>query len=312
MKVSIIIPIYNVEDYLRECLESVLSQTLKEFEIIVINDGSTDNSLSILMEYQNQFEHFILVNQTNKGLSAARNIGLRLAKGEFVYFLDSDDYITSNAMQLCYQEAKINDLDILIFDAKNFSNENLGVVPFFRPCLPTTVLQGGDFFIDFYSSIDYNAAVCYQFFRRSFLLNNDLKFYERIIHEDELFTFESLLMADRVKYVSMPLYYRRIRSGSITTGGVSEEKVLSLILIAREADTFVRNNELKNNDLLKQSVKKAIENFYYFAYYFCDQDNYQALREELRQEIHSRLSTNIELNMQVDASCLFYHRTLYF
>lgn len=92
IKISIIIPVYNVEKYIEECLISVLNQTMKEIEIICINDGSTDNSLKILNNYKNKNENIRIVNQENSGLSNARNVGLSLAKGEYIFFLDSDDF----------------------------------------------------------------------------------------------------------------------------------------------------------------------------------------------------------------------------
>ena len=89
--VSVIIPVYNVEPYLRECLESVIHQTLREIEIICVNDGSTDNSLRVLEEYQGRDDRISVISQDNQGLSAARNCGMRYAGGEYIYFLDSDD-----------------------------------------------------------------------------------------------------------------------------------------------------------------------------------------------------------------------------
>ena len=95
-KISVIIPVYNVEKYLRECLDSLLNQTFKDIEIICVNDGSTDGSLNILNEYASKDSRFIIINQNNQGLSAARNNGLNVAKGDYVAFLDSDDYILNS------------------------------------------------------------------------------------------------------------------------------------------------------------------------------------------------------------------------
>ncbi|MHA7967369.1 glycosyltransferase family 2 protein [Paenibacillus sp. CAU 1782] len=107
LKLTVIIPVYNVEQYLRTCLESVLSQTLNEIEIICINDGSTDHSLSILKHFQSKYEHLIVIDQENKGVGNARNQGLALAKGEFVAFMDPDDYYPNeNVLELLYVKAK--------------------------------------------------------------------------------------------------------------------------------------------------------------------------------------------------------------
>lgn len=105
-KVSVIIPVYNAEKYLRECLDSVVNQTLKEIEIICVDDGSTDGSLTILREYRKKDKRVKVLTQANEGVSAARNRGLLSACGEFVAFLDSDDYIEISAYEISYKEAK--------------------------------------------------------------------------------------------------------------------------------------------------------------------------------------------------------------
>lgn len=103
IKVSIVIPVYNVESYLEECMESVINQSLDDIEIICINDGSTDSSLKILERYESKYNNIIVINQENKGLSASRNIGIRKARGKYIYFLDSDDFINIKSMEKCYK-----------------------------------------------------------------------------------------------------------------------------------------------------------------------------------------------------------------
>lgn len=115
-KVSVIVPVYNVEKYLSECLESLINQTLSDIEIICVNDGSTDDSRNVLERYAASDKRIAVVNQTNKGLSAARNSGVKTARGRYLYFLDSDDFIDRNALEYLYQEAEKYRLDILYFD----------------------------------------------------------------------------------------------------------------------------------------------------------------------------------------------------
>ena len=102
VKVSVIIPVYNVEQYLKECLDSVINQTLKDIEIICINDGSTDGSLKILEKYESLDDRIVVFSQENSGLSATRNKGMQLSSGEYVYFMDSDDYLELNALEELY------------------------------------------------------------------------------------------------------------------------------------------------------------------------------------------------------------------
>ena len=120
MKVSVIIPVYNVEKYLEECLDSVVNQTLKEIEIICINDGSIDNSVKILEKYRDKYSNIKVINQKNLGVGRARNVGVKLAKGEYIFFLDSDDYIEVDALEKCYIEAKQHRLDVVLIDSKSY------------------------------------------------------------------------------------------------------------------------------------------------------------------------------------------------
>lgn len=113
-KVSIIVPVYNVEKYLSECLESLISQTLSDIEIICVNDGSEDSSFKILEEYAQKDKRIVVINQENSGLSAARNTGMRFANGEYIGFVDSDDWIDSNFYEKLYNSAKNNDADIVV------------------------------------------------------------------------------------------------------------------------------------------------------------------------------------------------------
>ena len=122
-KISVIIPVYNVEKFLRECLDSVVNQTMRDIEIICVNDGSTDNSLDILKEYAAKDDRIIVINQTNGWLSAARNNGLKIARGEYIQFVDSDDYLELNACETAYKYALQYDADVVIFGYKNFPEQ---------------------------------------------------------------------------------------------------------------------------------------------------------------------------------------------
>ena len=117
-KVTIVIPVYNTGLYLKRAIESCLIQTLRDIEIIIVNDGSTDNSLEIAKEYESYDDRVKVVSTENRGLSEARNTGLELAKGKYVYFLDSDDWIEAEAIEQCYNHAAKNNLDLVLFDSK--------------------------------------------------------------------------------------------------------------------------------------------------------------------------------------------------
>ena len=125
--ISVIIPVYNVEKYLSDCLESVIQQSMREIEIICVNDGSTDNSYNILSEYADRDSRILIMNKENGGLSAARNTGYKKASGKYILFLDSDDYLSSpDVLDLLYKKAEKEEVDQLYFDAEViFENENI-------------------------------------------------------------------------------------------------------------------------------------------------------------------------------------------
>ena len=120
VKISVIIPVFNVELYLEECLDSVINQSLDDLEIICVNDGSTDSSLSILEKYAKMDDRVKIISQENQGQGSARNKGLSIAKGECIYFIDSDDKIELDTLKDCYDCVKKNDLDFVMFQLINY------------------------------------------------------------------------------------------------------------------------------------------------------------------------------------------------
>ena len=224
-KISVIIPVYNVEKYLRECLDSVISQTLAEIEIVCVNDGSRDGSRDILSEYEKKDARIVVVDKENGGLSSARNCGLDVAKGEYVYFLDSDDLLNSQeALSELYQKAEENKLDQLFFDAEAFfeneevKQQNSSYITYYeRKGDYPDVKCGKDLFCEFQANRDFKPNVGMQLYRRRFLVENQLTFYEGILHEDAVFTMECVTLSKRTAYVKKSYLRRRIRENSIVT-----------------------------------------------------------------------------------------------
>ena len=123
VKVSVIVPVYNVENFLKECLDSIVNQTLYDIEIICINDGSTDNSLAILESYAKSDDRIKIISQENKGLGAVRNVAFNHISGDYVFFIDSDDYIDLNTLKKLYENAISNDSDLVFFKIARFDEE---------------------------------------------------------------------------------------------------------------------------------------------------------------------------------------------
>lgn len=218
MKFSVIIPVYNVEYYLKACLDSVLNQTFEDWEAICVNDGSTDNSATILEEYSHKDGRFKVVNQPNGGLSAARNTGLKAAAGEYVLFLDSDDWIEDNALEILSND--LDDEDMLCFSGRRYY-EHEGLYHEADLLKERSYVSGMDYYNEnALQSRDF-AFVCVvlRAYRRTFLIENCLWFKEGIYHEDNLFTPIACYYAKKVRQVSDCLYDYRVRANSITTTG---------------------------------------------------------------------------------------------
>lgn len=223
-KVSVVIPVYNVEPYLAECLDSAVSQSLKDIEIICVNDGSTDGSGDILRQYAQADARITVIEQENRGLSGARNTGAESAAGEYLYFLDSDDYIRTDALQGLYEYAQAKELDLLLFDAQAFfedaslESEYASYKSYYlRSRDYPEVMSGQRLLAEMSDSGDYRPAVWLQFIRSSYYKDVGLSFYEGILHEDNLFSFLCALQAPRAAYIARPYFQRRIRAGSIVT-----------------------------------------------------------------------------------------------
>jgi len=236
VKVSIIIPVYNVEKYLEDCLKSVINQSLKDIEIICVNDGSTDRSFDILNKYAVMDNRITVINNSkNYGLSYSRNQGIQYSHGEYIYFLDSDDMITQEAMEELYNISKQDALDAVFFDAmlifeteelkKKFAGYNGE-----RNKEYSGIFVGQDLFVHFIQNRDWMSIVQRQFWRREYLLNNDLNFYEGILHEDELFSFKALLKANRVCCIKKKYFIRRLRENSIMTTTLSKKNLEGLFV----------------------------------------------------------------------------------
>lgn len=223
-KVSVVIPVYNVEKYLSEALDSIICQSLKDIEIICINDGSTDGGPAILDEYAAKDSRIKVYHQENRGLGAARNAGLSKTSGEYVYFFDSDDKLEQTALEKLYELAEGEKLDLVLFEGDSFyeSEEleekyaNYKALYHRAKDYPDTY-SGKDAFISLCSNWEFIVSSCLKFHRRGHLVENNLAFPEGIYFEDEIFSVEAVLSAERVRIVKDTYFLRRVRDNSIIT-----------------------------------------------------------------------------------------------
>lgn len=218
-KTSIIVPVYNTSEYLQDCFNSIFNQTQEDIEVIAINDGSTDNSLNILEQIQKEHPGLIIFSQENKGLGAARNKGMELASGEFIYFIDSDDCLVETAMEICYQCAIKYKLDVVMFDAQIFGEMSGNrKAAYDRRAVITDkeMVISGKKFADKYWLNAYCPTAWAHYFSAIFLKKYNLRFLEGMYYEDDEFHYKMLPLAERVMYIPQLLYRRRFREGSIT------------------------------------------------------------------------------------------------
>lgn len=208
-KVSIIIPVYNAEKYLRQCLDSVVNQTLKDIEIICVNDGSPDNSLEILQEYAKKDDRIKIINKVNGGVSSARNVGLEVAQGEFIGFVDSDDYIDLNYYENLYNRAKVTCSDIVVAEyIYRFRDKKKKVFLKVDKSVVTTNVK------EKFECL-YLPDFCYlgnKIYKRDFL---EVRFPEGVTYEDIYFTTHVLAQDGRMAVAENATYYYRNNADSI-------------------------------------------------------------------------------------------------
>lgn len=234
MKISVIIPVYNTEEYLKECIDSILNQTIDLFEVIIVDDGSTDGSLALINEYAENHSNIYVVSQQNSGLGAARNMGLKIARGEYIYFIDSDDILEKNALEYCYNLASKNKLDMLIFESDIFGNietENTEQYMFHRRINDIgQVLNGIEFIEKNYCKVSL-LNIPFTLYLRKFLINNDLFFLEQTKYEDVDFYHKTIGCNPKMMVIDNIFYHRRYRQNSIMTSKVTEISIMNKINI---------------------------------------------------------------------------------
>lgn len=238
-KVSIIIPIFNTEKYIEECIYSAISQDYENTEIIAVNDGSTDNSKEILERIQEKHKSLIILTTENRGQSAARNTGLSLATGDLAIFLDSDDSLEKNAISTCVRKLHEYDTDIVLFEALAYCDGTPEILAKdFRyerdKSIHNRRLNSQDYFKESIDKKCFIVSPCLYLYKRKKLSN--IKFLEGILHEDNLFSTRLLIEPSDCNIVCIPdrLFRRRIRAGSIMTQVKHTKHVSGYLSVAKE------------------------------------------------------------------------------
>lgn len=309
--ISIIVPIYKVEKYIHKCINSILNQSLNDFELILVDDGSPDNCGEICDEYAENDNRIKVIHKNNGGVSSARNIGIDKALGEYIGFVDPDDYIDKNMYKLLYKSAKKNSADIVI---SSFS--------FIRNCKEEQQdISNNELIFDKYEAITKYFDMVYPF-NFSFMCNklikrelfNDIRFNTNtLVQEDTEIMIKLYNKSKKISYIGQPLYFYELRSESATNNKISRGKITT-----EQAFLEICNY---TKDHLPQFKSKAL--LKYISYYFNIiveiiknyddyEEDYYSLIKKLKLNYKEVISDKqIPLKYKVHSSLLLFSPRLY-
>lgn len=256
-KLSIIIPVYNVEKYLPKCLGSILEQPFKDLEVICVNDGSTDGSLDVLQKIKKNDDRVVIIDKKNEGSGIARNIGLSTAQGEYVYFIDSDDWLEDDVLAKIIAKADELQTDILVFGGLSYYNGKGQNGAYSKNKLPKKyfgkVVSAKDIKKDIFK---FPSTAWTKLYRRSFLIKNEIKFQNIRAGQDQLPFFHSMITADRIAILPENIYcYQKNREGSVTS--VKKKKSFSPIYV------FYGIEEMLEKTGMKEEYRNIFVNKYF-------------------------------------------------
>jgi glycosyltransferase involved in cell wall biosynthesis len=255
IKISLIIPVYNAEKYLKECIESVQNQTFTDIEIICIDDGSTDSSKEIIKTYGKEDSRIQYFYQENQGPGPARNKGIKEASGEYISFLDSDDLLKKDTLDTTYKLAIEENLDLVLFngtpiyESKDIEKKHKVYTDYYkRKNTYEEVLLGEELLTKQVNNSDFLPHVGFQLIKKTLIINND-NFFIEALHEDNIFTIKNFLFAERVFHINKEFYIRRLRENSIMTSEMTVRNVHGYFLCIIELLNLTKEKDFKPKTL---------------------------------------------------------------
>ena len=257
MKYSVIIPVYNSERTIKRCIESITSQNRSDVEIIIINDGSTDESDSICKALRTEHNNIVYIHKENGGVSSARNSGLSVANGEFVMFVDSDDYVDNQCFDIIDKYVK-SDADFYQFGYSIVSNEIIKETRIFSECYVDTLSEKETFISEGVVSRSINSP-CAKIYKRKIIDENKLRFCEKLsVGEDLTFVFSFLLSADKIERLTDKIYFADIGNEESLSRKYREDLSVQLIGVY---DSIV--NALQKSKIESKLVNKSLSWLFY-------------------------------------------------
>lgn len=239
VKISVIVPVYNTKKYLKKCLNSIINQTFRDIEIIIIDDGSTDGSLEIIQEYQEQYDNIRFFETKNIGSGSARNVGIRNSKADYITFIDSDDVVETNMLQELYNETRYSNSD-MVFSKYQKVDEYSG--KFDKP-LPLTYTK--DEILKNLITFKLPSVMCRILYNKKLFFNNNLFFIEKnIYNEDTHLLFRLVHKAESISFIDKVFYYWLTREGS-KTNSVSEKHIEDITFVLKENSDYILDNKIE-------------------------------------------------------------------
>lgn len=275
VKVSVVMPVYNVKKYLGECLDSLMEQSFADCEFICIDDGSVDDSHTIVEKYRDKDRRFKLIRQENKGPAETRNVGIRNARGKYIAFLDADDFFTNNGvLDKLYRKAEEDNLEIVSFETELFYEGSIKEKDnkdfyYYKNYTYDGIREGRNFFVEMMENHEYCDSACLLFIKREWLLEQGIMFYPGILYEDALFCIRCFLRSERMAHLSERLYTYRIREKSIMTTAVRWVNVRSRIILYREILYLMIAME-KHGERLRKAMADYLSLISFHAKYLDD------------------------------------------
>ena len=253
--VSVIVPVYNVAPFLKCCIDSVRNQIYSNLEIILVDDGSTDESGMLCDSFAKEDARIIIIRQHNCGLAAARNRGLDISRGKFIYFCDSDDWIRNDTIEKLVKHAENDCCDVVLFDAQVVEESGFHLQDDTRYVRlhEYPIMSGANAYCHMQKNNEYCCSACLIFVRKKILTKHEIRFPEGIIHEDQLFTFILLMKTKKVKHIYEKLYFRRVRSNSIMSAPKSIKNLTGYLKTIYAMEEY-------SKDISSESLRSVIIN----------------------------------------------------
>lgn len=278
MLLSIVIPVYNVEKYLVKCLESIIENKSEEVEILLINDGSIDNSKVICEAYRELDNRIKFINKKNEGCSTTRNLGIKLAKGKYIWFIDSDDYVLSNSIKYIIEDLKFNYRELIVF-GQTLVDANYKVI---EENIPRKDL-------DVYSQMKIFNGPCNKIYNKSILVENNIFFPENShLGEDMAFNFKYMYYIKKIEVIEQTFYVYRLANG--VTSNIEKRK--EVFLAFDDIFKFYKEKNIfyKNKEILKKYYEKNAIFYPYNLILSSNLDKKEKLKKikELNKELNKR------------------------